>query len=193
MPWGAIVGSGWAGGLNIYATVFLLGLAGRLEWADTPTQLQSTAVLALAAGAYAVEFVADKIPYIDNAWDAAHTIIRPLGAAWLAGILSGDTAWTDRPWIAVGAALLALSSHSAKATTRAAVNVTPEPFSNIALSVAEDGIVAGMVTLALVHPTAAAVVALVGAGACIFVTFKLIRFAGRVFRPRKSVGEPDRP
>jgi Domain of unknown function (DUF4126) len=186
VPWGSIVGSGWASGLNLYATVFLLGLAGRLGWTDTPDQLQSNLVLGLAAAAYAVEFVADKIPYLDNAWDAVHTFIRPVGAAWLAGVLAGDATWTHRPWVPVTSALLALSSHGAKATTRAAVNVSPEPFSNIALSLTEDATVGAMVALALTHPALAAVVAIVLAIVCVFVVVKLLRFVGRVFsRPRR--------
>ena len=182
VPWGAIAGSGWASGLNLYATVFLLGLAGRLDWASTPTQLQSTPVLAIAGLLYAVEFFIDKIPFVDSASDAVHTVIRPLGAAWLAAVMAGDTSWIHRPIAALGAGALALTSHGAKATTRAAVNMSPEPFSNIALSFTEDGIVGAMVALALTHPGIAAVVAVVLAAACVFVIWKLARFIRRIFQ-----------
>jgi Domain of unknown function (DUF4126) len=186
MPWGAIAGSGWASGLNVYATVLLLGLAGRFGWAETPLQIQSTMVLAVAGGLYAIEFFADKIPYIDNLWDSVHTVIRPLGAAWIAGLMSGDTTWTSKPVAALSAAALALTSHGAKATTRAAVNVSPEPFSNIFLSVAEDGFVAAMIALLLSQPRIAGFVAVALGVLCVLVIWKLARFVRRVFRPQRA-------
>jgi Domain of unknown function (DUF4126) len=187
MPWGAIAGSGWASGLNVYATVLLLGLAGRLGWAKTPEQMQSTTVLVIAGVLYAIEFFADKIPYIDNLWDSIHTVIRPIGAAWIASVMAGNTTtWTSKPVAALSAAALALTSHGAKATTRAAVNVSPEPFSNIFLSIAEDGFVAAMIALALSQPKIAGVAALVLAVLCVVVVWKLARFVRRVFRPRRA-------
>jgi hypothetical protein len=191
MPWGAIAGSGWASGLNVYATVLLLGLAGRFGWAQTPEQMQSTTVLSIAGGLYSIEFFADKIPYLDNLWDSVHTFIRPLGAAWIAsamaGVVAGDTSqvFTSRPVAALSAAALALTSHGAKATTRAAVNVSPEPFSNIFLSIAEDGFVAAMIALALSQPRIAGAAAIVLSVACVVVVWKLARFVRRVFRPRR--------
>ena len=182
MPWGAIAGSGWASGLNLYATIFLVGLAGRLDWASTPKQLQSTHLLVIAGLLYAVEFFVDKIPYVDNASDAIHTIIRPLGAAWLASVMAGNTSWVNQPLAALSAGGLALTSHGAKAATRAAVNVSPEPFSNIALSIGEDGIVGAMVALALTHPHLAAAAAVVLAALCMIVVWKLARFVRRIFR-----------
>jgi hypothetical protein len=188
VPWGAIAGSGWASGLNLYATVFLLGLAGRLDWASTPTQLQSTPVLVLAGVLYTIEFFVDKIPFVDSASDVVHTFIRPLGAAWLAAVMAGDTSWIHRPFAAVAAGALALTSHGAKATTRAAVNTSPEPFSNIALSFTEDGIVAAMVVLALAHPGIAGVLAVLLSTACIVVIWKLARFIRRIFQ--RTLGRP---
>jgi energy-converting hydrogenase Eha subunit C len=181
MPWGAIAGSGWASGLNLYATVFLVGLAGRLDWATTPTQLQSTPVLIVAGVLYSIEFFVDKIPFVDSASDAIHTVIRPLGAAWLAAVMAGDTSWMHRPIAALAAGALALTSHGAKATTRAAANMSPEPFSNIALSLGEDGIVGAMVALALLRPRIAAVVAALLAAVCLVVIWKLARFIRRIF------------
>jgi hypothetical protein len=185
MPWGVIAGSGWASGLNVYATVLLLGLAGRLGWAETPTQMQTTPVLVVAGVLYAIEFVVDKIPYLDNIWDSAHTFIRPLGAAWIAGLMAGDTTWTSKPVAALTAAAFSLSSHGAKATTRAAVNVSPEPFSNIFLSLAEDGFVAAMVGLALSQPRVAGITAIVLAAICLLVVVKLAKFVRRIFRPKR--------
>jgi Domain of unknown function (DUF4126) len=186
MPWGVIAGSGWASGLNVYMTVLLLGLAGRFGWAETPVPMQSTTVLAVAGGLYAVEFFADKIPYLDNIWDSIHTIVRPLGAAWMAGLMAGDTTWTTKPVAALSAAALALTSHGAKATTRAAVNVTPEPFSNIFLSIAEDGFVVAMTALALSQPKIAGITAVVLGVLCIIVVWKLARFVKRILRPRRA-------
>ncbi len=182
MPWGAIAGSGWASGLNLYATILLLGFAGRLGWAATPTPLQSTPVLVVAGVLYGIEFFIDKIPFVDSASDAVHTFIRPLGAAWLAAVMAGDTSWIQRSFAALAAGTLALTSHGAKATTRAAVNTSPEPFSNIALSFTEDGIVAAMVVLALAHPGLAGVVAVLLSAACIVVIWKLARFVRRIFQ-----------
>lgn len=186
MDLGVIAGGGWASGLNLYATVALLGLSGRFGWADTPAVLQKWWVVGLALAAYAVEFVADKVPYVDNAWDAVHTVIRPTGAAWLGFVLAGEDPSVSRVALAALAGGLALTSHGAKATTRAAVNVSPEPFSNIALSVFEDGVVFGVMSLALVYPKAAFVVALVLGIAALAVTVTLWRFVRRIFGGRRN-------
>lgn len=185
MDLGVIAGGGWASGLNLYATVAFLGLAGRFDWVDTPATLQQWWVIGIALGAYAVEFVADKVPYVDSAWDAVHTAIRPAGAAWLGFVLAGEDASVSRLALAALAGGLALTSHGAKATTRAAVNVSPEPFSNIALSVFEDGVVFGVMSLALTYPRAALVVVLVLAVAAVAVTVALWRFVRRIFVRRR--------
>lgn len=174
MPFGTIAASGWASGLNLYGTALLIGLAGRLGWTDTPEQLQETWVLAVLAALYAIEFVVDKVPWADTAWDAAHTVIRPVGGALLGVALAqGDD----------GSALVAgllgggfsLSSHAAKASTRVAVNASPEPVSNVVLSLTEDGVVAAMVALAFAYPLLAGVVAVVFAVLSIGVTWVLYR------------------
>ena len=179
MPFGTIAASGWASGLNLYGTALLLGLAGRLGWAETPSQLQSTGVLVALGVLYALEFVVDKVPWLDSAWDAVHTVIRPIGGALLGGLIAHEAGDPE-----VLAALLgggfSLSAHAAKASTRAAVNTSPEPVSNVVLSVTEDGIVAGMVALALAYPAVAGVVAAVLAITSIAVTWVLIRFVRRL-------------
>jgi hypothetical protein len=179
VPFGLIAASGWASGLNVYGTALLLGLAGRLGWAETPPELQHTWVLAVLGALYAVEFVVDKIPWADSAWDAIHTVIRPLGGGLLGAALAHQAGDPE-----VIAALLgggfSLSAHAAKASTRAAVNTSPEPVSNIVLSVAEDGVVAGMVALALAFPVVAGVLAVVFAIGSIAVTWVLIRFVRKV-------------
>lgn len=179
MEVGLLAGSGWASGLNVYAVVLVLGLVGRFSDADVPTQLTSTWVLVMAGILYLVEFFADKVPYLDNVWDAAHTVIRPVVAAVLGYLISADAGLSE----VLGAGtsgLLALSSHSVKATTRAAVNVSPEPVSNIGLSLLEDGIVGGMLALALAYPVVALVVVAVLVVFGAWVVVKLWRALGRV-------------
>ncbi len=143
--WGLVAGSGWAAGLNLYAVAFLLGMAGRLGWSDIPEVLTRTDVMVTAAVLYLIEFAADKVPYLDNLWDVIHTVVRPLGAAALGFVLAGESESIGQGLGAAVAGALALSAHSTKATTRAAVNVSPEPVSNISLSLFEDGL-AGAVT-----------------------------------------------
>lgn len=181
MPFGTIVASGWASGLSLYGTVLLLGLAGRLGWAETPTELQHTWVLVAAGVLYVLEFVVDKIPWADSAWDSVHTVIRPIGGGLIGAAFAAEGGDSE-----VVAALLgggfSLTAHGAKASTRAMANTSPEPVSNIALSVAEDGVVAGMVALALAFPVAAGIVATVFAIGSIAVTWILFRTVRKVWR-----------
>ena len=188
MPFGTIAASGWASGLNLYGTALLLGLIGRLGWAETPPQLQRTWVLAVLAALYALEFVVDKVPWADSTWDAVHTVIRPIGGGVLGALLAHEAGSPELP-AALAAGGFALTAHGAKASTRAAVNVSPEPVSNLALSLSEDGIVAVMVALALSHPLVAGVLAVVFAITSVAVTWILYRFVKRVrarLRERKA-------
>lgn len=146
---------GWASGIRLYAAVFLAGASGSMGWVDLPQGLQilqHPGVLAASGFMCLVEFFADKIPLLDTAWDAIHTLIRiPAGAALAAGALGADGA--AMAWIAalLGGGLAA-TSHAAKMTTRAAVNTSPEPFSNVAVSLLEDGFVLFMLWLSATHP-----------------------------------------
>lgn len=146
---------GWASGLRLYAVVFLTGLAGALGWVSLPsglTVLQHPAMLYASGALLLVEFLADKVPWVDSLWDSVHTFIRiPAGAALAYGVFGGD----QTTWAAVAALLggtLAATAHTAKATARAAVNTSPEPFSNIGLSLAGDALVPGMLWLSWQHP-----------------------------------------
>ena len=176
---------GWASGLRLYAAVFLVGAAGYLGWMDLPQSLhllQQPAVLGASGFMCFVEFFADKIPLVDSLWDVVHTVIRiPAGAALAAGALGADS--TTMGWIAalLGGSLAA-TSHAAKLTTRAAVNTSPEPFSNIGVSLLEDGWVVFMLWLATSHPAAFAValaLTLVIAVLLMVVLFKFLQAAGR--------------
>lgn len=180
---GLVAGSGWAAGLNLYLVTFLLGLAGRLDWLDAPSVLQRTDVMVVAGVLYAVEFLADKVPYLDNIWDAVHTFVRPLGAAALGYVIAGEGSSVGAAAGAIISGALALSAHSAKATTRAAVNTSPEPFSNIFLSLAEDGVAAGLVALAIANPTITLIVVLILTVGAVWLTVSLFG-AVRRFRSR---------
>ncbi len=172
---------GWASGIRLYAAVFLVGAAGFMGWVDLPRGLQilqHPGVMAASGFMCFVEFFADKIPIVDTVWDAIHTVIRiPAGAALAAGALGADGA--AMTWIAalLGGSLAA-TSHAAKMTTRAAVNTSPEPFSNIAVSLLEDGFVVFMLWLSATHPllfAIALVLTLVLAVVLMVVLFKFLR------------------
>ena len=172
---------GWASGLRLYAVVFLTGLAGQLGWVELPAGLrvlQHPAMLSASGFMLFVEFFVDKLPGVDSLWDVVHTIVRiPAGAALAAGVFGAD----QTTWAMVAALLggtLAATSHVAKATTRAAVNTSPEPFSNIGLSLAGDGLVPLALWLSWVHPfwfLALLVVALALMAGLIIVFAKFLR------------------
>uniref|UniRef100_A0AAU3H2Y8 DUF4126 domain-containing protein n=1 Tax=Streptomyces sp. NBC_01401 TaxID=2903854 RepID=A0AAU3H2Y8_9ACTN len=187
--------SGWASGINAYAVVLLLGLFGATGLTDeVPDSLQRTDVLVVAGVLFVCEAVADKIPYVDSAWDAAHTVIRPVAGAVVAALLAGDSG--SLPQLAAGAVggSTALLSHLVKAGTRMAVNTSPEPFSNIGVSVAEDFGVAGIIVFAVFHPVAAAVIAavllLLGLATVLFLASRIRRFLRRRARGRVVSGTP---
>ena len=160
VPW--VFTSGWASGVNAYAVVLVLGALGRFAGADgVPLALQRTDVLIGAAVLYGLEFVADKIPWLDSAWDAVHTAIRPTLGAAIGLLLAGDASSVEQALAAAAGGLSALASHAVKAGLRAAVNTSPEPASNVVVSVAEDVTVAGVISLAVVAPWLAAAIAAV--------------------------------
>ncbi|MGP9021284.1 DUF4126 domain-containing protein [Streptomyces sp. BR1] len=152
--------SGWASGVNAYAVVLLLGVFGATGVTDqVPDALQRPDVLIAAGVLFLCEAVADKIPYVDSVWDSVHTVIRPIAGAVVGALLAGQSgSLSDIAAGAVGGSS-ALLSHVVKAGTRMAVNTSPEPFSNIALSTAEDLGVAALISFAIFHPLAAAIIA----------------------------------
>src|SRR3954470_8254836 len=174
---------GWASGFRLYAAVFLTGLAGWLGWIPLPPGLhvlQHPGVLIASGFMLFAEFFADKIPLVDTAWDAIHTVIRiPAGAALAAGALGADS--QAMGWIAaILGGSLAATSHAAKMTTRAAVNTSPEPFSNVPVSLGEDGLVVFMLWLSATHPFAFGVVLLVSIVLAVILLVVLIRFLRKV-------------
>lgn len=176
---GLVAGSGWASGLNLYLAVLILGFSERLGWTDIPDVLGRTDVMIVAGTLFVVEFVADKVPYLDNVWDAIHTFIRPAGAAALGAVLAGESGSIGTALGAVISGGLALDSHAAKATTRVVANTSPEPFSNIILSLVEDLGAALLVVLSLLHPAVALVVVAVLVVAATALTIWLWRMARR--------------
>ena len=176
---------GWASGFRLYAAVFLTGIAGWMGWVTLPQGLhilQHPAVLGASGFMLFVEFFADKIPFVDSVWDAIHTVIRiPAGAALAAGALGADS----QAMTLIGALLgggLAATSHAAKMTTRAAVNTSPEPFSNMAVSLAEDGFVVFMMWLSAAHPVAFAILLIVSIVLAVILMVVLVKFLRKVLR-----------
>ncbi|MGC0341446.1 DUF4126 domain-containing protein [Streptomyces sp. SLBN-8D4] len=184
--------SGWASGVNAYAVVLLLGLFGATGLSDdVPETLQRPEVLVVAGLLFLCEAVADKIPYVDSAWDAVHTVIRPVAGAWVGALLAGQSGSLSDVAAGLIGGSTALASHTVKAGTRMAVNASPEPFSNIVLSLAEDLGVAGIVTFAVFHPEAAAIIAGLLLAAGLVVLYFLISRIRR-FRHRRAQRREER-
>jgi hypothetical protein len=178
---------GWASGLRLYAVVFLTGLAGSLGWVSLPPGLQVLQQPLILWGAgvlLLMEFVADKVPFVDSVWDAAHTFIRiPAGAALAAGVFGFDAGQATLLAGLMGGTLAA-TSHVAKSSTRAAVNTSPEPFSNIGMSLLGDAAVPTLLYLAWEHPLWFAVALALSIGLAIvmlLLTFKFLRALIRRF------------
>ncbi len=168
-------------GLNLYLTVFVTGLAIRLHWVALAPEYQNLEVLGhpavmVAAGIFfTLEFFSDKIPWIDSLWDTIHTLVRPAGGAFLAISTLGDTTPVFDVVIALLAGSATLASHGLKASTRLAVNASPEPVSNVAVSVAEDAVVLGGLGLMTLSPKLVGVLAVVFLALVIFFAPKLLR------------------
>ena len=187
---GRTMGFSFAAGINLYATVAILGLASRFDWVDLPPQFKvfdNDIVIAAAIVMYLVEFVADKVPWLDSAWDAIHTVIRPLGGALIAVATLGHASPVVEGLIALFGGTLAAGTHFSKAGTRAIANASPEPFSNWILSLTEDVFVIGLGVLALKHPVIAAAVVVL----CLIL---MITFAAWIYQAvrRRFAREPVR-
>lgn len=152
---GRTLGFSLAAGVNLYATVAILGLASRYQWVQLPEQFKvfdNPWIIGLAGVLYMVEFVADKVPWVDSIWDSIHTLIRPIGGALIAVASLGDANPLVTGLIALLGGAVAASSHATKAGTRVAANTSPEPFSNWFLSLAEDAFVIGLSVITLKFP-----------------------------------------
>jgi hypothetical protein len=186
---GRTMGFSFAAGINLYATVAILGLASRYGWVALPSQYQvfdNPWVIGGALVLYVVEFVADKIPWVDSVWDAVHSVIRPLGGAAIAVATLGDASPATETLIALFGGALAASTHFSKAGTRVMANASPEPFTNWALSLGEDAFVIGLGVLALKYPAAAAVVVIVCLAIIIALSAWIYRAVRRRFRQQPA-------
>jgi hypothetical protein len=186
---GRTLGFSFAAGVNLYATVAILGLAARYDWVDLPPQyavFDNTLVIGAAIALYLVEFFADKIPYFDSLWDMVHTAIRPLGGALIAVATLGEASPAVEGLVALLGGTVAAGSHLTKTSTRAMANASPEPFSNWFLSLGEDVFVVGLGLLALQYPVAALVVAIVLIALVAVFAAVILRTVRRWFRRRPN-------
>ncbi len=183
---GFALGTSFASGLNLYATVAAAGLFQRfgiIQLPDSLHVLASPFVLGIAILLFVIEFVADKIPYVDSAWDAVHTFIRPPAAALISYSAFGQVPEEWKITAALLAGGVALTSHGAKATTRAAANTSPEPISNWTLSTLEDGLAVFLAWMAAAHPILTAAVVVVLVILAVLLIWKLVGYV-RVLRDR---------
>jgi hypothetical protein len=186
-----VFSSGWASGVNAYLVVLVLGIADRVgDFSSIPDTLGRTDVLVAAGALYALEFVLDKIPYVDSTWDAVSTVTRPAIGTAIALLVSGDATSVEQAAYGALGGGTALASHLVKAGGRLAINASPEPFSNVVASLGEDVAVVGVVLLAIQHPwlalTVAVVLLLVGG----YVVYHLLRLVRRGWRRWKGRPAP---
>ncbi len=192
------MGTAWTSGINLYATVAALGIAGRMDMIQLPPNLQvlmHPGVIAVACVMYVIEFFADKVPYVDSGWDVLHTFIRiPAGAILAARSLGTVNPALELMAILVGGAV-ATAAHGTKATLRLVINTSPEPFSNWTASVTEDLTVLGSLWMIFHHPLLMIILVLAFVAVVVWSVPKLFRLAKRGFqalRARIRGGKPDR-
>ena len=183
-----LLGGSLGSGINLYMTTAGLGIAHRMNLLTLPGEMDALAnpwIIAAAIGLYGIEFVADKVPFVDSAWDSIHTFIRPLGGAAMGYMAMADVGPVGQIPIALLTGSIAMDAHLTKATTRAAINTSPEPFSNSVASVAEDFSVAGLIYLVIAHPVIASLAVVAFVIFSIWFLKKMFRFVRSIFRPRK--------
>lgn len=179
----------FASGLNIYATVAVIGLCSHYGLVSLPEQFRvfdNPIIIGAALAMYVVEFVADKIPWFDSFWDAVHTVVRPIGGAIVAVVALGDASPAMKTLVALLGGSVAMTTHLTKAGTRAAANTSPEPFSNWVLSFGEDVLAVGISYAALQHPVLALIIAI----ALLIVILALASVIIRAVRRRFSRSDP---
>jgi len=187
---GRTLGFSFAAGLNLYATVAILGLASRFDWVALPPQFKvfdNDIVIGAAIVMYVIEFVADKIPWVDSIWDAVHTVIRPIGGALIAVATLGHASPTVQGLVALLGGSLAAGTHFTKAGTRAVANASPEPFTNWILSLTEDVFVVGLGFIALKYPVVAALVVVV----CVSLMVMFAAWIVRAVKRRWATANPE--
>jgi hypothetical protein len=187
---GRTLGFSLAAGVNLYATIAILGLSARYGWVELPAQFQvfnNKIVIGAAIVMYFIEFFADKIPWLDSLWDLLHTLIRPVGGAIIAVGTLGEASPAVQGLVAVLGGSVAAGSHLTKTSTRAVANTSPEPFSNWFLSIGEDVFVVGLGALALKYPVAALIVTAILIGMMVVFATVILRTVRRwLFRRQVS-------
>lgn len=186
---GILLGSSWASGINLYLSVAGLGIAQRMGWIDLPGNMDiisNPIIIGVAIVLFVIEFVADKIPYVDSTWDSIHTFIRPLTSAFLGYAAMSDFEPVIQSLIALLTGSVALDSHLTKATTRLAINASPEPFTNSIASVVEDASVIGTLFLIMNKPIVIVIVVPIFVIISIWFIVKMFRFAKTVLRFKRA-------
>ena len=186
---GVLMGGSWASGINLYLTTAGLGIAHRMGWVTLPGNMESLAnplVIGVALLIYAVEFFADKIPYVDSVWDSVHTFIRPAGGMALGYMAMADVGPAIQYPVALLTGSIALDSHLTKATSRVAINTSPEPISNSVASVTEDIGVLGAIYLIIKHPVIASILVVLFVIFSIWFLKKMFRFLKKVLGKGKT-------
>jgi hypothetical protein len=189
MSLGRTLGFSLTSGVNLYATVAILGLATIYQWVELPPQygvFASDWVIGLSLLLFAIEFIADKIPWVDSLWDSVHTFVRPVGGALVAIATLGEASPMFEVLVGLMGGTVAAGSHFTKASTRVAVNASPEPFSNWALSFFEDAFVLGLGLLALKYPAAAFVVT-------VLILIAIVLALGWIVRKLRGLGRSMAP
>jgi hypothetical protein len=189
---GLAMGTSWVSGINLYAGVATLGLLGRFAHLSLPGELSVVTnwwVIGVAIGLYVIEFFADKVPLIDSAWDAIHTFIRVPAGAVLAAAAFGDFEKSVQVIAFLVGGGLALSSHGTKAATRAAINTSPEPATNITASLAEDVVAVGSIAIAPFYPILIIIVVLIAVLVSAILVPRIFKYLRSVLvRIRKIAG-----
>lgn len=183
---GRTMGFSLAAGVNLYATVAILGLAARYDWVELPDQFKifdHPWIIGAAAALYVIEFVADKIPWVDSIWDSVHTVIRPVGGAAIAVATLGEQSTATQGAIALLGGVVAAGSHVTKASTRVAANASPEPFSNWFLSLGEDLFVIGLSFITLKFP-------LLALGVSVIIVLIILLVARKIWKWLRSTPAP---
>jgi hypothetical protein len=176
----------WASGINPYLLVFLMGILGRLTELDVPVAFERVDVLLVFGVLVVIDAIADKIMWLDSAWDVFNTAIRPVAGGVVALLIASPTVDLPSAVIAAGGGIVALITHFAKATTRLAVNASPEPASNVVVSVAEDAAIVGVVITAIFNPWIAAAIAAALFTAAVVIALALAGTARAALRKRRQ-------
>ncbi len=184
-----MMGSSWGSGVNLYLTVAGLGIAQRLHMITLPGNMDTLGhplIILVALLLYGIEFFADKIPYVDSAWDSIHTFIRPAGGAALGYMAAAGAGPVAQIPIALLTGGVAMDAHLTKATARVAINTSPEPVTNSVASITEDVFVIGILYLLIKHPIATSIVVILFIFFSIWFLKKMFRFMKRILRPPKK-------